>query len=50
VKGSVERIAAARTCACTSAAAHAVMTAPDAIPAAARERLGIIMDKYWSKK
>jgi|SRR6185312_2332811 len=50
VKGSVERIPAARTCACTSAAAHAIMTAPDAIPAAARERLGIIMDKYWSKK
>ena len=33
-----------------SAAQHAVMTAPDAIPPAARERLGIIMDKYWSKQ
>jgi hypothetical protein len=26
------------------------MTAPEAIPAAARERLGIIMNKYWEKK
>src|SRR5262245_27249817 len=50
VKGSAERIPEARTCACTSAAAHAVMTAPEAIPPSARERLGIIMDKYWSAK
>jgi len=49
VKGSVERIVEGRTCGCQSAAEHAVMTAPDAIPAAARERLGIIMNKYWSK-
>jgi 5'-methylthioadenosine phosphorylase len=49
VKGSVERIAAdgARTCACTQAAAHAVMTAPEAIPPSARERLALIMGKYW---
>jgi 5'-methylthioadenosine phosphorylase len=50
VKGSVERIPEARACACTSAAAHAVMTAPEAIPANARERIGIIMNKYWSKQ
>jgi 5'-methylthioadenosine phosphorylase len=49
VKGAAERIPAERTCACQSAAAHAIMTAPEAIPAAARERLGIILDKYWSK-
>ena len=49
VKGSAERIPERRTCACQAAAEHAVMTAPDAIPAAGRERLGIIMDKYWSK-
>jgi 5'-methylthioadenosine phosphorylase len=49
VKGSVERIVERRTCGCQSAAEHAVMTAPDAIPAAARERLAIIMNKYWSK-
>jgi 5'-methylthioadenosine phosphorylase len=50
VKGAVERIPGERRCGCASAARHAVMTAPDAIPAAARERLAIIMDKYWSAK
>jgi 5'-methylthioadenosine phosphorylase len=50
VAGAVARIPAARRCGCASAAAHAVMTAPDAIPAAARERLGIILDKYWSTR
>ncbi len=49
VKGAVERIPAARRCACQAAAEHAIMTAPDAIPAAARERFGIIMNKYWEK-
>jgi 5'-methylthioadenosine phosphorylase len=49
VKGAAERIPAERRCGCQAAAAHAIMTAPDAIPAAARERLGIILDKYWSK-
>jgi 5'-methylthioadenosine phosphorylase len=48
VKGSAERIPAERRCGCQVAARHAVMTAPDAIPAGARERLGIILDKYWS--
>ena len=50
VKASVERIPERRSCACQSAAQFAVMTAPDAIPAAARERLGIIMNKYWEQK
>jgi 5'-methylthioadenosine phosphorylase len=50
VKGSVERIPERRGCACQAAAQFAVMTAPEAIPAAGRERLGIIMDKYWSKQ
>jgi 5'-methylthioadenosine phosphorylase len=49
VKGAAERIPERRGCGCQSAAAHAIMTAPEAIPAAARERLGIILDKYWSK-
>jgi 5'-methylthioadenosine phosphorylase len=47
VKEAAQRIPAARTCACTSAAAPAVMTAPEAIPQAARERLKLIMGKYW---
>jgi 5'-methylthioadenosine phosphorylase len=50
VAGTVERIPATRRCACQGAAEHAVMTAPDAIPPAARERLQIILGKYWSRK
>jgi 5'-methylthioadenosine phosphorylase len=47
VKEAVARIPQARTCSCTTAAAPAVMTAPEAIPAEARERLQLIMGKYW---
>ena len=50
VKNAVERIPADRSCACKDAAAHAIMTAPEAIPASARQRLGIILDKYWSAR
>jgi 5'-methylthioadenosine phosphorylase len=49
VKESVGRIPAARTCGCQSASAHAVMTAPEAIPVEARERLSFLFNKYWSK-
>jgi 5'-methylthioadenosine phosphorylase len=45
VKGAVERIPSERRCGCGHAAAHAVMTAPDAIPVEARARLGLILDK-----
>jgi 5'-methylthioadenosine phosphorylase len=47
VKEAALRIVAERHCGCTQAAAHAVMTAPEAIPTAARERLQLIMGKYW---
>ncbi len=50
VKGSIERIPERRSCGCQNAAEHAVRTAPEAIPPAGRERLGIIMNKYWEKK
>jgi 5'-methylthioadenosine phosphorylase len=50
VKGAVERIPAERRCGCVNAAQHAIMTAPEAISPAARERLGIILDKYWSTR
>ena len=36
----------ARTCACATAARYAVLTAPDAIPAAAKEKLGLLFGKY----
>jgi 5'-methylthioadenosine phosphorylase len=43
-------IPAERGCGCATAARHAVMTAPEAIPPAARQRLAIILDKYWSAR
>ena len=46
VKRAAETIPEGRTCHCTTAAAHAVMTAPDQIPAEARERLALIVGKY----
>ena len=36
----------ARTCSCASAAKYAVLTQPDAIPAAAKERLKLLFGKY----
>jgi 5'-methylthioadenosine phosphorylase len=36
----------ARTCACGQAAARAIMTAPEAIPASARERLRTLFGRY----
>jgi 5'-methylthioadenosine phosphorylase len=35
-----------RTCACASAAKFAVLTQPDAIPEAAKERLKLLFGKY----
>ena len=35
-----------RTCACASAAKYAVLTQPDAIPAAAKEKVGLLFGKY----
>jgi 5'-methylthioadenosine phosphorylase len=32
---------------CDGAMRHAVLTAPDRIPAAARERLALLMERYW---
>jgi 5'-methylthioadenosine phosphorylase len=38
-----------RTCACATAAQHAVMTAPEAMGVSEHERLDLILGKYWSK-
>jgi 5'-methylthioadenosine phosphorylase len=35
-----------RACACASAARFAVLTQPDAIPAATKERLNLLFGKY----
>jgi 5'-methylthioadenosine phosphorylase len=43
---AVERLPIARTCECARALATAIMTRPDAITPDARERLGLLVDKY----
>lgn len=48
VKRAAEHIPAERGCPCAHAAEHAVMTAPDAIPAATRQRLDLIIGKYFA--
>jgi 5'-methylthioadenosine phosphorylase len=43
---AVERLPIERTCECARALAAAIMTRPDAISPAARERLGLLINKY----
>jgi len=49
ILGAVPRLAGPRGCACGRALEHAIMTAPDRIPAEARARLGLLLDKYLSR-
>jgi 5'-methylthioadenosine phosphorylase len=46
VKAAVAAMPVERNCACASAARFAVLTQPDAIPAAAKERLKLLFGKY----
>ena len=46
--GSAERVAAAAPCGCARAAAHAIITAPDAITAEARGRLRLLHGRDYS--
>ena len=46
VKEAVAAMPTERTCACASAAKYAVLTQPDAIPAAAKEKLKLLFGKY----
>jgi 5'-methylthioadenosine phosphorylase len=46
VREAVRAMPAGRGCRCGSALAHAILTAPAAIPAAARKRLDVIAGKY----
>ncbi len=48
VRGAVAAMPRERTCACGSALQFAIMTSRDAIPAAAREKLGLLIGKYIS--
>jgi len=42
----VEGLPIARTCECARALANAIITRPDAMPAVAKERLGLLIQKY----
>jgi 5'-methylthioadenosine phosphorylase len=44
--GAVERLPIDRTCECARALAGAIMTRPEAVTPAARQRLGLLIDKY----
>lgn len=46
IRGLATRIEDERSCPCRSALAHAIMTAPDHVTPAARERLDLIVGKY----
>jgi 5'-methylthioadenosine phosphorylase len=46
VKAAVAAMPRERNCACASAAKFAVLTQPDAIPAAAKEKLKLLFGKY----
>src|ERR1035441_10569258 len=47
LREAVRSLPAERTCRCGSALAHAIVTDPAVIPAAARKRLNVIAGKYW---
>jgi 5'-methylthioadenosine phosphorylase len=46
VKAAVAALPHERTCACASAAKYAILTRPDAIPAATREKLKLLFGRY----
>jgi 5'-methylthioadenosine phosphorylase len=46
VRAVLPRLASLPACGCGRAAAHAIMTSPEAIPAAARERLKVLYGRY----
>jgi 5'-methylthioadenosine phosphorylase len=46
IGGAVPHLRGERTCPCSRALKQAIITAPDAIPAAARERVGLFIQPY----
>jgi 5'-methylthioadenosine phosphorylase len=48
VRETVAAMPGARSCKCGAALAHAILTERDKIPAATREKLSLILDKYLS--
>jgi 5'-methylthioadenosine phosphorylase len=50
VRSAVAAMPRERKCACASALQFAILTSPDAIPAAAREKLDLLLGKYLQPK
>jgi len=50
IRETVAAMPRLRSCKCGSALAHALITERDKIPAAARQKLSLILDKYLEKK
>jgi 5'-methylthioadenosine phosphorylase len=50
VKAAVAAMPRERNCACSSALQYALLTSPDVISPAARQRLGLLFEKYWNQK
>jgi 5'-methylthioadenosine phosphorylase len=46
IRDAVPHLDGTRSCGCGRALENAIMTAPDAIPAETRARLGLLLDKY----
>lgn len=46
IAGTVPQLQGERSCACCTALQYALITAPDMIPAAAKERLGLLIGRY----
>jgi 5'-methylthioadenosine phosphorylase len=49
VRETVAAMPSSRTCKCGSALAHAILTQREKIPAATRQKLSLILDKYLAK-
>jgi 5'-methylthioadenosine phosphorylase len=49
IKAAVAALPSERQCACASALRYAMLTAPDAIPTATREKLDLLIGKYLKK-
>jgi 5'-methylthioadenosine phosphorylase len=47
VANAVAAMPTGRTCKCGSALAHAILTNRDGVPRATRQKLGILIDKYF---
>jgi 5'-methylthioadenosine phosphorylase len=47
VSRAIEALAVMGECGCGDALAGAVITRPEVVPAATRERLAFVLDRYW---